>query len=69
MDLSVTLWAGALAGAIFVLCWLGERRPRRFGEVRLFPYIPVMMACLVAILVVLAHAVSLMTGKPVGSIQ
>lgn len=67
MDLATTIWAIALAVAVFALCWLRERRPRRFGETRLFPYIPVMMVCLVAILGLLAHLLSLVTGKPVGS--
>jgi len=66
MDLSATLWGAGVAAVVFALCWLGERRPRHFGEVRLFPYIPVMMACLVVILVLVAHLISLVTGKPVG---
>ena len=67
MDLGTTIWAIALAGAAFALCWLRERRPRIMGEVRLFPYIPAMMVCMVAILVLLAHLISLVTGKPIGS--
>lgn len=67
MDLPATLWILALAFGGFVLCLLGERRPREFGRPRMFPYIPVMMVCLVVILGLLAHLVSLLTGKPVGS--
>ncbi len=66
MDMGMTLWALALAVAVFALCWLRERRPREVGEVRMFPYIPVMMLCLVLILGLVAHLLSLMTGKPVG---
>lgn len=66
MDLKTSLLGAVAAGIAFAVCWLLERRPRNFGEVRLFPYIPVMMVCLVAVLVLLAHAVSLATGKPVG---
>jgi hypothetical protein len=67
MDLGTTVWAMSLAAAVFALCWLRERRPRAIGEVRLFPYIPVMMVCLVVVLVLTAHLVSLVTGKPIGS--
>jgi hypothetical protein len=66
MDGLTTLIALAVAGGLFVLCWMMERRPKTLGEVRLFPYIPVMMICLVAILGLLAHLISLVTGKPVG---
>lgn len=67
MQASTTIGGIALAVVVFALCWLRERRPRRFGEPRLFPYIPVMMVCLVVILGLLAHLISLVTGKPVGS--
>ena len=67
MDLGVTVWAMALASAVFALLWLRERRPRVIGEVRLFPYIPAMMVCLVVMLILLAHLISLLTGKPVGA--
>jgi hypothetical protein len=66
MELATTVWAMALATAVFALCWLRERRPRTFGEVRLFPYIPMMMVCLVLILGLLAHLLGLVTGKPIG---
>lgn len=67
MDQTTTLLGVAVAAAIFSVCWLRERRPREFGKPRLFPYIPVMMACMVAILCLLAHLVALVTGRPVGS--
>ncbi len=67
MGLGATMWAIALAAAVFALCWLRERRPRTFGEVRLFPYVPVMMVCLVLILGLLAHLLGLLTGQPIGS--
>jgi hypothetical protein len=67
MDGLSTLIALAGAGGLFALCWAMERRPKTLGEVRLFPYIPVMMICLVAILGLLAHLIGLVTGKPVGS--
>jgi hypothetical protein len=66
MDLGWTAWAIALVTAVFGLCWLRERRPRQFGEVRMFPYIPVMMICLVLLLGLVAHVISLLTGSPVG---
>ena len=66
MDLAPTLWATMVALAVFALCWMGERRPRRLGKVRMFPYIAVMMVCLVLILGLLAHLLSLLTGKPIG---
>jgi hypothetical protein len=65
VDVVTTVCGIALGAGIFLLCWLRERRPRVMGEVRIFPYVPVMMVCLVMILVLLAHLVSLGTGKPV----
>ena len=67
MDLTTTLAGIGGAAVVFLLCWLGERRPRQFGQVRLFPYIPVMMVCMIAVLALAAHAISLVTGKHVGS--
>ncbi|MDR3437542.1 hypothetical protein [Telmatospirillum sp.] len=67
MDLGTTLISLAVVAAIFALCWFLERRPRSVGDVRMFPYIPVMMLCLVLILGLVAHLVGLLTGKPVGS--
>jgi len=67
MGLGTTVWAMTLAIVVFALCWLRERRPRTVGEVRLFPYIPMMMICLILILVLLAHLIGVVTGKPIGS--
>ncbi|PKU23367.1 hypothetical protein [Telmatospirillum siberiense] len=67
MDRTTTLLGVAAAIAIFAVCLLGERRPREFGKPRLFPYIPVMMVCLVVVIGLLAHLVALVTGRPVGS--
>lgn len=66
MDLATTLVILVAAIVIFGLCWLVERRPRALGTVRLFPTIPVMMVCLVVILGLAAHLISLLTGQPVG---
>ncbi|MTJ81020.1 MAG: hypothetical protein F8N37_08385 [Telmatospirillum sp.] len=66
MDLATTLSIFVAAVALFGVCWALERRPRSLGRVRLFPYIPVMMICLVVILGMAAHLISLLTGQPVG---
>ncbi len=63
MDMTTTILALAGLTTVFGLCLLGERRPRQFGKVRLFPYIPVMIVCLVLVLAVMAHALTLLSGR------
>jgi hypothetical protein len=41
-----------------------ETRPRRVGEVRLFPVLPVMAVGVILSVFAAAHLVSLMTGSP-----
>ena len=64
MDLAVTLCAafGGFAGVVALL-WL-ERRPREPGKPLLLPTTPLLFACLLVIILAMAHLVTLVTGVP-----
>jgi len=64
MDDVQTAWAIAVSAALFSLCLWRERQPRVIGAPRLFPYVPVMLVLVILLFGLLAHAVSLLTGKP-----
>lgn len=52
----------ASAGAV-VLLWI-ERRPREPGRPMLMPTTPLLFFCLLAIILALAHMVTILTGVP-----
>ena len=64
IDLLVTATAliAALTG-VAVLLWL-ERRPREPGKSLLVPTTPLLFLCLLAIVLALAHMVTIVTGVP-----
>ncbi|HLN22595.1 MAG TPA: hypothetical protein VK558_01275 [Patescibacteria group bacterium] len=64
MDEVQTTWAIAGSAALFGLCLWRERQPHVIGKPRLFPYIPVMLVLVIVLFGLLAHAVTLLTGKP-----
>lgn len=64
MDLLPTLISLGLLLAIAGYCAVQARKPKPIGQVWRIPYIPVMIACGVAILVLGAHLISLLTGSP-----
>jgi len=64
MSLAVTLVVLALAGAVFGFANWRSRRPRAPGEVSLVPWTAVQFLAAVAVLLMLAHLVTLMTGRP-----
>jgi len=64
MSLAVTLVVLTLAAAVFGLANWRSRRPRPPGEVSLVPWTAVQFLAAVAILLMLAHLVTLMTGRP-----
>jgi uncharacterized membrane protein len=65
MDEVQTIVAITASVALFGLCLWRERQPHVIGKPRLFPYIPVMLLLVILLFGLLAHAVSLLTGKPV----
>lgn len=66
MDLSETVGALAALFLIFGFCLWQERRHRDMGDVKMLPYIPIMIVCMVMLLALGAHAVGLITGIKVG---
>lgn len=62
--MTATLAGLALAIVVFLLAAYMERRPKADGELRWTPYIGIQMAALLAVIVALAHLVSLLTGTP-----
>ncbi|MEX0697334.1 MAG: hypothetical protein WEB85_05740 [Dongiaceae bacterium] len=64
MSLAVTLVVLALAAAVFALANWRSRRPRPPGEVSLVPWTGVQFLAAVAIVLMLAHLVTLATGRP-----
>ncbi len=57
---------GMAAGAVllvFLLCLRQEHKPRVLGQVNLLPTVPIMILCVVLLLGLLAHAISLLTGQ------
>jgi len=64
MSLAVTLGVLAVAAVLLALASYGARRPRDLGELPLMPYGAIQFLALVAIIVMLAHLVTLLTGHP-----
>ena len=64
MDLAITLAVLAVAAAVLVAAMIISHRPVEPGEVRMLPYGGIQFAAIVAMIVTLAHLVSLLTGQP-----
>ena len=64
MSLAVTLVILAVAAVVFGFANWQSRRPRKPGEVSLVPWVGVQFLAAVAILLMLAHLVTLLTGHP-----
>ena len=67
MTLAVTLIALAAVVALFVIAYVRAHRPIEPGRPRMVPWFGIQMVCLVLIVVLLAHLVSLLTGTPLVS--
>lgn len=67
MTLAVTLIALAAVVALFVIAYIRAHRPIEPGRPRMVPWFGIQMVCLVLIVVLLAHLVSLITGTPLVS--
>jgi ABC-type long-subunit fatty acid transport system fused permease/ATPase subunit len=57
-----TLIAFMVTLVVFLLCLWRERRPLEIGEVRMIPYVPIMLACLALLMAIAAHGIFLLTG-------
>jgi hypothetical protein len=64
MSLGVTLGVLAAAAVLLAAASLGARRPREPGELPLVPYGAIQFLAMVAIVLMLAHLVTLLTGHP-----
>jgi hypothetical protein len=64
MSLTVTLAILGGAFALFLFSTYKSRKPVEIGEVRLVPYTALQYVAIVVIVVMLAHVVSIWTGKP-----
>ena len=64
MSLIATLSVLAAAAAVFVLANLGARRPAAPGDPHLIPYGAIQFVALMTMVLMLAHLVSLLTGRP-----
>jgi uncharacterized membrane protein YidH (DUF202 family) len=64
MSLGLTLVVLLAALAIAAYANWRERRPRDLGRPPLVPYTAIQLIAVVAIIVMLAHLVSLLTGQP-----
>ncbi len=65
MGLTATLIALGVQWAVIGLCLWQDRKPVEFGRVRLIPYRIVILTLGVMSIATLAHAVSVVTGKPI----
>ena len=66
LDLPVTLSIVALTLAVFALASWRARQPAEPLKVRMVNYHVIQIACIVVILVMAAHLVTLLTGAPLG---
>ena len=64
MGLAATLSLLALGVTVGGFCLWYERRPKELGDVRYFPATIVLTLSVVAVLLALAHLVTLLTGVP-----
>ena len=64
MGFGVTLALLAVAVAVFALATYLSRRPLPLGEVRLIPYTALQFIALLVAVLMLAHLITLVSGKP-----
>lgn len=64
MGLGITLAVLALAAVILAAATFISHRPVEPGQVRLLPYGGIQFLAIVAIIVTLAHLISLLSGQP-----
>ena len=64
MNLAVTIAILVIAAVALVASNIISRRPVELGEIRILPYSGIQFLSIVAILVTLAHLISLLTGQP-----
>jgi hypothetical protein len=64
MDLGCTLGLLAAGMMLAAFCLWHQHRPRELGEVSLFPANLLLGVAIVAIVLALAHLVTLLTGHP-----
>jgi uncharacterized membrane protein YidH (DUF202 family) len=64
MSLGLTLVVLLAALALAAYANWRERHPRELGRPPLLPYTAIQLIAVVAIIVMLAHVVSLLTGEP-----
>ena len=65
MNLTTTLALLAAEAILLGLCLWQERKPAKFGHVRLIPYRMIMLLLVVVGYATLAHALALYTGNPI----
>ncbi|MCB2101311.1 MAG: hypothetical protein KDE22_10605 [Rhodobacterales bacterium] len=67
MDLTQT-WIGlGVAAAVFALAWVMHRRPYVPGRIWRVPWVGVMWLALLAVILMIAHLVTLISGQPLKS--
>ncbi|HYE00773.1 MAG TPA: hypothetical protein VEH84_15435 [Alphaproteobacteria bacterium] len=66
MDLRTTLIAGAAALALFLVSLFAARRPVDPLRPSLVPWVPILIAATVVLMLMLAHLATLLAGRPVG---
>jgi predicted ferric reductase len=54
----------AAAVAVFAVATILARRPKEDGVIRWIPYVGIQFVALLAIILALAHVLSLLTGQP-----
>ena len=69
MDLPTTTWLLAAAAALTGLALWGTRRKRGFAEVSYVPWHGLLFVGILAICVLAAHLVTLLTGVPLRGAQ
>ena len=65
MNLNITLAIMAVEIALFVICYIQDRKPVNLAKPKLLPYKLIMMLLIVIFLATAAHVISLLTGQPV----
>lgn len=66
LNLPLTLIIAALTGVLFWIATIRAKKPAEPLKVRYVNYHVVQMACIVVILVMAAHLVTLISGRPPG---
>ncbi len=60
----ITLVGLAISGGLFAFALIMSNRPIVPGEVRMFPYTALMFISIMAIIVLVGHLLTLLTGTP-----